>query len=260
MKNKNIRTVKTLRLCAFAVKSLVMLLGFAPFIISCQKENMGDCFKSTGDIAVEYRTVATFDTIEALDNINIFLTNDTFFEIRIEAGENLIPLIKTEVKNNKLSIRNDNKCNWVRSFSVPVNVYVTMPTPGAVYNEGIGVIKSLNTLTNRTMIIKMSNSGDVDLMLDIPHLLVNLAAAQGNLYLQGEANLFELFCIGTTILKAEHLITEKTFITTSGTGDMYVNASAEVGATITWIGNVYYTGTAIEAYANYSSTGRLIRL
>lgn len=221
---------------------------------------MGDCFKSTGDITLEYRTLSIFDTLEAQDNVNIFLTNDTFFEVKIEAGANLIPLIKTEVKNNKLIIRNDNKCNWVRNFSVPINVFVTMPTPGALYSEGTGNIKSLNTLTNRTIIIKMTNSGDVDLMLDIPHLMCNISAANGNLYLQGNTPLSEIFCIGTTIVQAKDLITERTFITTSGTGDMYVNATSEVGATISWVGNVLYSGTAVEAYANYSSTGRLIKL
>lgn len=236
----------------------VFMLLAAGIVYSCKKENMGDCFKSTGDIAVDYRTLATFDTIETQDNVNVYITNDTFFEVKIEAGEHLIPLIKTEVSNNKLVIKNNNKCNWVRSFKVPVNVYVTMPTLGAVYSEGTGNIKSLNALTDRTIIIKMTNSGDVDLQLDIPHLLCNLSASNGNLYLQGKADVFEVFCIGTTIVKAHELETQKTFIETSGTGDMYVTATNEVGARIKWISNIYYSGAATVAYAEYSSTGRLI--
>lgn len=220
---------------------------------------MGDCFKSTGDIAIEYRVLAAFDTIESKDNINVFLTTDTFFEVKIEAGENLIPLIKTEVKDNKLTIHNDNKCNWVRSFSVPINVHVTMPSPGGIINEGTANFKSTNTVKDRTLLIKMTSSGDVDLQLDIPHLLGNLSASQGNLYLKGTCNLFEIFYLGNTIINGTDLAIEKAYIETTGTGDFHLNVSDEIGANIGWVGNVYYTGNATVAYANCTSSGRLIK-
>jgi len=241
------------------IKSLTLLIVFAPFIISCKKENMGDCFKSTGDISVQYRTLATFDTIEVWDNISVFLTADTFFEVKVEAGEHLLPMIKTEVSNNRLIIKNNNKCNWVRSFKVPINVYVTMPSPGGIINEGNYTFKSMNTLSGRTLMIKMSGSGDVDLKLDIPQLLVNISASDGDLLLDGKAIESYIFCIGSTIVKASSFETEKTYITHHGTGHMYVNASTEIGANIDWIGNVYYSGTANVAYANYTSSGRLIK-
>jgi hypothetical protein len=235
-----------------------MLLCAGAFF-SCKKENMGDCFKSTGDISMEYRTLAAFDTIEAKDNINIFLTTDTFFEVKVEAGKNLIPLIKTDVQNNKLVVSNYNKCNWVRSFTVPINVHVTMPSPGGIINEGTANIKSVNAIKDRTLLIKMTSSGDVDLQLDIPHLLGNLSASQGNLYLKGTCNLFEVFCLGTTIINGNDLTVEKAYIQTTGTGDFHLNVSGEIGADIGWVGNIYYTGSAAEAYANYTSSGRLIK-
>lgn len=220
---------------------------------------MGDCFKSTGDIAFEFRTLAAFDTIETRDNVNVFLTTDTFFEVKVEAGENLIPLIKTEIKDNKLIVYNDNKCNWVRSFSVPINVHVTMPSPGGIINESTANIKSINAIKDRTLLIKMNNSGDVDLQLDIPHLLGNLSASQGNLYLKGTCNLFEVFYLGTSIINCTDLAIDKAYIQTTGTGDFHLNVSNEIGANIGWIGNIYYTGSAVVAYANYTSTGRIIK-
>ncbi|MCG3164503.1 MAG: hypothetical protein POELPBGB_00257 [Bacteroidia bacterium] len=260
MKNRNNRIAETLRLYASAVKFLILLIASAPFISSCKKENMGDCFKSTGDIAVEYRTVAAFDTIQSHDNISVYLTTDTFFEIKVEAGENLIPLIKTEVKNNKLIIKNDNTCNWVRSFTTPVNVHVTMPSPGGLINEATSAITSVNAIKDRTLLIKMTSSGDVDLKLDIPHLLGNLSACEGNLNLSGNCELFEVFFIGSSIIEASNLSVKKAYIQTSGTGDFHLNVSQEIGAKIDWVGNVYYTGNAVEAYANYTSSGRIIKI
>jgi hypothetical protein len=235
------------------------MLLCAGVFFSCKKENMGDCFKSTGDIAIEYRTLAAFDTIQAHDNISVFLTTDTFFELKVEAGENIIPLIKTEVKDNKLIIKNDNTCNWVRSFTTPVNVYVTMPSPGGLINEGTSAITSVNAIKDRTLLIKMTSSGDINVQLDIPHLLGNLSACEGNLNLSGNCDLFEVFFIGTSIIEASNLAVERAYIQTSGTGDFHLNVSQEIGAKIDWIGNVYYKGSAVEAYADYSSSGRIIK-
>ena len=52
---------------------------------------------------------------------------------------------------------------------------------------------------------------------------------------------------------------EKAYIQTTGTGDFHLNVSEEIGADIGWIGNVYYKGSAVEAYANYTSSGRIIK-
>ena len=76
---------------------------------------MGDCFKSTGKIVDEYRAVQQFNEIQVMNNINLFITYDTIQEIRVEAGKNLVNLIKTDVNNNRLIIKNNNKCNWIRS-------------------------------------------------------------------------------------------------------------------------------------------------
>ena len=77
---------------------------------------MCDCLKSTGDIIKEQRFVKDFTTLVVHDNIFVTLTQDTENSLEVEAGENLLSLIKTDVDGGTLTITNDNSCNWVLSY------------------------------------------------------------------------------------------------------------------------------------------------
>ncbi len=67
---------------------LVLLFTGILSIPSCKKENRCDCIKRTGPIVKETRVLAEFTRVEAEDNLNVFITQDTVQEVVIEAGEN----------------------------------------------------------------------------------------------------------------------------------------------------------------------------
>src|SRR3954470_838525 len=96
-------------------------------LASCKKENLFDCFKSTGAIVTERRSIESFTETIIYDNVNVIIVQDSLTYLEVNAGENLLPLINTEIRGGKLIIENNNKCNWVRDFSVPVNVYMHVP-------------------------------------------------------------------------------------------------------------------------------------
>ena len=104
MKN-NTLFVYTLSIC------ITIAIGY-----SCSKENRWDCIKRTGKPAIETRTLPPFTKIYLKDNIDLFIKQGITEEVKIEAGSNLISLIKTEVDSGILHISNDNRCNWARSY------------------------------------------------------------------------------------------------------------------------------------------------
>ena len=89
---------------------LLLFLLLTMILIACGKENSFDLFKSTGPIVREQRTVdGTFEKISLNNNINLVLTQGNLTTIEVEAGNNLLAEIKTEIKNNTLTIKNLNK-------------------------------------------------------------------------------------------------------------------------------------------------------
>src|SRR5204862_3278522 len=79
---------------------------------SCKKENLFDCFKSTGDVMTERRSISAFTDVEINNNVNVIFVQDSLTYVEANAGENLLPLIVTEIRNGKLYIENHNTCNW----------------------------------------------------------------------------------------------------------------------------------------------------
>ena len=102
---------------ALIIASVLLLI-----LTGCQQDE-GVCIKSTGKVITREQLTLPFHYIEVYDNINLILTQDTSLSsIKVEAGENLIDGISTEIDNGRLILRNQNNCNWLRSFDVPVNV------------------------------------------------------------------------------------------------------------------------------------------
>ena len=101
-----------------------LILLIAVTFSSCKKKNLGDCFKSTGEITEEVRETDTFSKIIVRDNIEVILSPSTTNSITVSAGKNLIDKIITETNGDTLLISNNNSCNWVRDFSVPIKVHI----------------------------------------------------------------------------------------------------------------------------------------
>ena len=205
---------------------------------ACQKENRCDCFKKTGTIDVSKREVAPFDQIVVENNLNVFITQDTVYEVKVEAGINLIPLIKTEVIDGTLYIRNKNKCNWARNYDQPFNIYVKMPVIKYITAAGTGTIKSLNTITTPEFDVAIQNSGDVDLKINNLKLTSHVHGS-GDLILSGTTGEHACDIGGTSFLKCQDLQTVNSWVHSYTTGLCYVKASNEITTIIDDVGDIY---------------------
>jgi len=107
-----------------------------------------------------------FDSIRLEDNVNIILIQDTINKIRLEAGENLLPKIKSEVSNRLLVVKNENDCNWVRKLNVPINAYVHFKDLSIITNMGVASISNEDSLKikGHAIDIRITETGDIHLV------------------------------------------------------------------------------------------------
>lgn len=228
-------------------------------ILSCKKENMRDCIKSTGEIIKENREISDFDSILVQNNITLYLKYDSVRSIVVEAGNNLVPLIETSIDNNKLTIRNKNKCNFMRSYKPAINVIVTIPDLKHLNLAGSGNVISLNTIKLQRVRIVNSGIGDINLDIDAGHLYTQIYGS-GGINLSGKAAVSEIYSTGNCFMHCEKLITGYTFLHSNTTGNIYVNAEKELGVTILGSGNVYYMGEPEISKKIISGKGELIKM
>ncbi len=223
---------------------------------ACKKENACDCFKRTGDIIHETRNLTGFTQLSIKDNVNVFIIQDSVFEVTVEAGENIVPLISTEVIGTTLVCRNKNRCNWARSYKKPLNIYVHMPLITEIESAGTGNVKSLNTIESPACHLKTTSAGNTELTVNIPELTTSMHGS-ADLILYGTALSHECDTGGSGFLKAEGLRTNYTYLHSSTLGLCYIYVVNQLDCKLDQKGDIFCYGNPKTVNMTSSSSGKL---
>jgi hypothetical protein len=235
---------------------IMLVLSLALNFSACKKENSCDCFKRTGKIEMLTREVSGFDKIVAENNVNVFITQDSVFEVKIESGDNLIPLIKTEVVDGTLFISNKNRCNWTRSYKKPFNVYIKMPIIKYITSDGSGDIKSIGTITSNAFDIQTKSSGNIELTVNNSKVISHMNGS-GDVTLHGVTYEHSCSIGGSAFLYCNDLQTSYTWIQSYTTGLCYVTAADLLICRIDEVGDVYCSEHPIAVQKIKNGKGNL---
>ncbi|MGZ3899527.1 MAG: GIN domain-containing protein [Bacteroidia bacterium] len=245
------------------MKRTIVYLVVALLFFGCKKENAGDCFKSNGKLVTEERSIGQFEIVKVYDKIDLNISQGSEFKVEVNAGEHLLSNISTKISDGILTIRNNNKCNFVRGYKKRVTVNITVPAIAKVDNEGVGTVRFLNTFVQDTIIIRAENSGDIYVKGTFNQISTS-SHGNGDIYVEGNANRMYVYMFGTNFLNAQGLtISNYLFVETISIGDCHVNlpANGTFAYNIWRSGNIYYSGDAavITNYSDGTAKGRLIR-
>lgn len=239
-----------------AIKKLLIFIFALALFSSCKKENRCDCIKRTGKIITESRALSGFDRLYVEDDVNVFLTQDSMFSVKVEAGENIVPLIKTEVNGRMLTIKNNNRCNWTRSYDKPLNVYISMPTFDLITSDGTGKITGLNPITTDSFYVETQNSGDIELLINNRVMMTRMHGS-GDVILNGKTNNHNCDIGGTGYLKCANLITGYTYVHSYTLGECYVRCASRIDCKIDYKGNIYCYGNPAYVVKVINNSGQL---
>ena len=221
---------------------------------------MWDMFKGTGKKISEIRALPAFAKIYLKDNVNVIITQGSTQEVKVEAGEKLVPLIRTRVDTGTLFISNDNKCNWARSYKKgTITVHITMPTLRFIWHYGSGNISCTDTIACDTINILTRETGDVELTLNA-NVIFNQLHGTSDVTLHGKSPLMGVFHIGEGYLHAEDLQADYLWEYTKASGNDYLKVKYWLYAKIEWAGSIYYRGNPPTVLSELNGNGKLIPL
>lgn len=239
--------------------SFTLLIVF--FLQGCQKDHMLDCFKSAGKTTTEIRQASAFINIDLSDNVDLVINPDTTPYIKVTAGDNLIEGIITELEGNTLYIRNENRCNWMRSFDNEYIVEVGMDKPVKIYYDGSGNISCMDTIRSAEFFFECyDGSGSINFLFNCDKTYLNNHIGRTEIHAFGFSRESYIYINDVGILDARELSTSYTYIRHRTTGNCYVNAKDELGFEIRSSGNVYYMGNPHFFNEVYVGSGKVIRM
>ncbi len=241
-----------------AVRYWLLAIGFC----SCNKAPVCDCFDSAGSQSSQVRDVPYFNQIIAKDNVNVYITIGNPEKVIIEGGGNLVPNIGANVSNGVLTLKNNNICNWLRSYKKSgINVYITMPDLNTITNSGYGTVESKGTISIDSLVLNTTNSsGDIDLSVNVRFINAHMFGT-ADLTLTGQCQTFLTNFFGGTgyIYNNNLIITGYAFVSSNTTGDCYINCNGTLDVEIYGQGNVFYNGTPSIQYYPEGGSGKLIK-
>jgi len=139
----------------------VVLLG------ACNKEQRDDCLTSLGSVSSVTRMVGSFTEISVADRIIVTLVQDSARqgEVALEAPKNLLGQFIAEVKGGRLILRNENTCNFVRSFDYSLKATVYVKDLVRLDVESIAQVLTSDTIKISRLEIFHNALSDIDLTL-----------------------------------------------------------------------------------------------
>tara|TARA_R110000868_G_scaffold121034_3_gene321196 strand:+ start:94596 stop:95330 length:735 start_codon:yes stop_codon:yes gene_type:complete len=214
-----------------------LLLSSCGFDINIGDFNSGE--KGNGIVTTDNRSVnEEFTAISSSEGLEVYVTQADEFKITVEADENIIDLIGTDINNDVLKI------HAIKNIgNATKKVYVSLPQISELKSSSGSHLKTENTITSRKLNID-SSSGSI-LYAEITSDNVDIDASSGaNITLAGTAGHTSIDASSGSNINANKLQSKFCDAEASSGANIAIEVSESLTADASSGGNISYSGKA----------------
>jgi hypothetical protein len=177
--------------------------------------------------------------------------------VRVEADENLMPYIETNMVKDWLEIKTKEKFD-VNSRNI-IKIYITTQTLSDLSITGSGNITCNNDFTsNNKTSFEVTGSGNLIAKINAPSVDAEINGS-GNVQITGETKDVDIEINGSGNFKGEELKAENAKVEIAGSGNAYVFADDNLKADISGSGTVRYSGKA-NVKSDIAGSGTVVKI
>ncbi len=241
------------------VNKTFIVFSFIFLIFGCKPDR---CLHSTGAIIIEERKPGDFTGITIEDVFSVEIIPDSSEYIEIVAGEKITPHISITNNNQHITIKNENQCNWLRSFKNKPVLRIYVDSLIHIKVEGEIDLKFTDTLNSDNFTYEVwSGLSTADILVNCKTFAYSLNGGSGKFSIKGMAGVSYIHTDGTGYVYADSLSCGYAFITNISTGDIYVNVTKELIVRLLNSGDIYYSGYPSYVFIEeQSGNGKLLNL
>ena len=194
--------------------------------------------QGSGNIITETRTVANFDHLSLSGIGDVTLVQGEEESLKIEAEDNIIPNIKTEVRDGTLYITYERKSLLPTK---PIKFYLNMIKIHGLETLGVSSLRSDKITTDQLNVI-ISGTGSINILkLTADKLSTNISGA-GNFEAEGQVTDQRIILSGAGNYTGEDLQSKTAEVTITGLGQVSIWATDTLNVIISGTGGVEYFG------------------
>jgi hypothetical protein len=208
-----------------------------------------------GPVKTEVRDVSGFHAVESNIAGDIEVSVADNYYVEVQAQENLLPILKTELDGGTLKIYFEESV----SYSGTLKIRISAPAFDRFSLGGSGKMSVLTPIKAEKMRLEVAGSGDIFLQQVEFDQVFSSIAGSGSVTLDGKANRMESDIAGSGDVHAKKLTANQLDVEISGSGSVSCNVVQDLKASIAGSGDVYYSGQpAVET--NVSGSGSVKKI
>ncbi|MBN1298338.1 MAG: DUF2807 domain-containing protein [Actinobacteria bacterium] len=232
---------------------IIVLLLSAMISVSCIKITG---LKGSGNIESQDRSVSGFDSVSVSSGISLYIEQSGTESLLIEAEDNVLSRIITEVKNEELIIRYK---PWIFSFgginvTEPVKVYLGVKNIESIkVSSGSSFYSS--SISAESIDISLSSGSNGEATIDVKELKASISSGS-KLIINGKAQNQDISLSSGVAYKAYGLKSDNARLDASSGSVAEINVSKSLDVNVSSGAEVNYKGTP-QVISDISSGGSL---
>jgi hypothetical protein len=213
--------------------------------------------RGSGQVVEEEREIGGATGVDLQSFGTVHIEQGEREGLRIEAEDNLLRYIETEVRGGRLEIAHRRGTSLLNTK--PIDYWVTVRELDEVSISGAGNIEAGDVQAGR-LTVHLSGAGNVQIAdLEAETLDVSLSGAGGLAIEGGQVEQQKIVISGAGDYRAENLDSGETTIRMSGMGSATVRVRERLDVTISGAGSVRYAGNP-EVEQQVTGAGRVQRI
>jgi hypothetical protein len=232
---------------------LVLVLSTLACTVSLGGAN---AVRGSGNVVEEERSVTGFSGIQLSNQGNAFIELGETESLVVEAEDNLLEHIVTDVRGDTLLLGTEN--NVSLNNTKPIRYHLTVKELDDIQITSSGNVTA-PSLEAETFAIRVSSSGNLDMDgIEANRLVVDISSS-GNVSIgDGQVSEQDITISSSGEYDARDVDSRQAEVRLSSSGDATIRVSDQLQANLTSSGNLYYTGNP-EVDSRETSSGRVNR-
>lgn len=237
------------------MKNHALMIAFLVFALvsgACGLNFNINLEQGSGNVVKETRPVSGFDRVSLSGIGDVVLTQGDEESLEIEAEDNVIANIKTEVRDRTLYISYERKSLLPTK---PIRFLLSMREVRGLESLGVSNLRSDRIDTDQ-LDITISGTGNIDILRLTADRVSTIISGAGNFEAEGTVDDQKVTLSGAGNYNGEDLQSSSGTVTITGLGKVTIWATEELDVTISGTGGVDYYGSP-NIRENISGIGNL---
>ena len=223
------------------MRFITAILFLSVLVSSCHFFG-GKKVRGDGNVVSRVREVSEFGGVETGGAIELILTQDSNYSVKVETDNNLQEFVEVYVDYDMLHVYQQN--NTRLDPTGRIRVYVSAPRIKTLDVSGASSIRATNKISaTESVLLKASGASKITVSIDAPQVKVDLTGASAA-EVNGNTRDLTVDASGSSDVSAYDLLAENTDVHLTGASHANVFASVKLDVDASGASEVKYKGNA----------------